>query len=135
MSHNAKAMVVTCMDFRLLNNARNVLKDKGYDLSYDQFVIAGVSLGFLQPDYTWGKSLIDHIKMSIKLHGIKEVILIDHLDCGAYKTFIKDLKPENEREEHVKNLKKAVDELSKEFKDLKFTKWILSLDGKVEVIQ
>ena len=136
MSHSAKAIVITCMDFRLLDHARNYLIKKGYEHAYDHFVLAGVSLGFLQNhNVCWGHSLIDHIKMSQKLHDTKEVILIDHMDCGAYKTLINGLKPEREREEHIKNLNKAVEELKKIIPNTIFYKWILSLNGNVEEIK
>ena len=35
----------------------------------------------------WAKTLFDHIEISKNLHHIKKVVLFDHLDCGAYKTF------------------------------------------------
>ena len=135
-AHAAKAFVITCMDFRLLKDAANHLIQRGYDVNYDKFVLAGVSLGYLQKQYPgWGKSLIHHIQISQTLHHIKEVILIDHLDCGAYKTFLPDLKKEDEYREHVKNLFEAEVALKKEFKNLIIKKWILHLEGDLDEIE
>ena len=135
-AHKAKAFVVTCMDFRLLKDTANHLRQRGYDVNYDQFVLAGVSLGYLQREYPeWGKSLLNHIKISQTLHHIKEIILVDHLDCGAYKTFLPDLKKEDEYREHAKNLNEAEIALKKEFKDLEIKKWILHLEGQLDVIE
>ena len=136
VAHHARVFLVTCMDFRLFNDTNKLLKERGYDVNYDQFVLAGVSLGFLQDKYPeWGKALIDHIKISIKWHKIDKVILLDHLDCGAYKTFCPHLKKEDEMEEHKKNLKLAKEKIQKEFPELNVRTWILHLDGKVDRIK
>ena len=42
-AHAAKAMLVTCMDFRFRNDAMNYMKEHGYDVNYDQFILAGVT--------------------------------------------------------------------------------------------
>ena len=132
-AHTAKAFLVTCMDFRLFNDTTRIMKEKGYDVNYDQFVLAGVSLGFLQTTYPgWGKALFDHIDISLKLHKIVKVILLDHLDCGAYKTFCKGLKPEREYEEHRNNLKIAKEKILNHFPTIKVKTWILHLDGKLD---
>ena len=134
-AHHAKAFVVTCMDFRLFNDTNRHLKERGYNVNYDQFVLAGVSLGFVQQKYPgWGKSLLDHIGISIKLHKITKVILLDHLDCGAYKTFCPGLKKEEEYNEHKKNLKIAKEQINKVFPSIKVKTWILHLDGKLDKI-
>ena len=135
-AHTAKAFLVTCMDFRLFNDTNRILKEKGYDVNYDLFVLAGVSLGFLQTTYPgWGKALLDHIEISLRLHKIVKVILLDHLDCGAYKTFCPGLKPEKEIEEHKNNLKMAKEKIQNLFPRLIVKTWILHLDGKLDSIK
>ena len=39
-AHNAKAMLVTCMDFRLREDIHKFMIEHGYDVNYDQFVLA-----------------------------------------------------------------------------------------------
>jgi hypothetical protein len=34
-----------------------------------------------------GRTFWDHLAVSIKLHNIKQVYLIDHRDCGGYREF------------------------------------------------
>ena len=132
-AHAAKAMLVTCMDFRFRNDAMNYMKEHGYDVNYDQFILAGVSLGIIQEQNPyWSSSLIEHIEISKKLHHISKVILMDHLDCGAYKTFRPDIKTENdELEAHKENLKLAEEKLKKLFPELKIKKRIMYKDGTV----
>lgn len=132
-AHKAKAFLVTCMDFRLLNDARNIMKKKGLDVNYDQFILAGVSLGYNQTKYGyWKKVMLDHINMSIKLHHTSKVILLDHLDCGAYKTFVEGLTPENEVEEHKKNLLAAKNDIKAQIPSVEVYTWILHMDGSFD---
>ena len=126
---NARPMIV-------FDTVRRYFEYKGYDVNYDLFVLAGVSLGFLQTTYPgWGKALLDHIEISLRLHKIVKVILLDHLDCGAYKTFCPGLKPEKEIEEHKNNLKMAKEKIQNLFPRLIVKTWILHLDGKLDCIK
>lgn len=135
-AHNAKAMLVTCMDFRFRNDVAKFMIEHGYDVNYDQFVLAGVSLGITQDKNPyWATSLIEHIEISKKLHHITKVILMDHLDCGAYKSFCPDIKTEKEEyEEHKKNLNLAEEKLKKAFPDLKIKKKIMHMNGTVDKV-
>ena len=134
--HNSKAFLITCMDFRFVDDEIIYMTEKGYDVNYDIFVLAGVSIGINQTSYpNWKETLFNHIEISKKLHHIKEVILLDHLDCGAYKTFAP--KFENEQEEkilHYRNLMKAAEEIREKFPDLKVIGEIMGTDRKVEHI-
>lgn len=95
LAHRAKCFVVTCMDFRLIDEATIFMKEMGYDHNYDQFVLAGASLGFTQTTYPhWGQSLLDHMNIGKDLHHFGEIIFIDHKDCGAYKKFYPNFNPE-----------------------------------------
>ena len=135
-AHHAKAFLITCMDFRLFNDTNRILKERGYNVNYDQFVLAGVSLGLVQQKFPgWGKSVLDHIGISIKLHQINKVILLDHLDCGAYKTFCPDLKKEDDYNEHKKNLKLAKEMINEAFPSITVKTWILHLDGQLDRIK
>ena len=62
MAHTAKALLVTCMDFRFINDEASHMKDKGYDVNFDAFVLAGVSIGINQTKHPeWAKTLFNHI--------------------------------------------------------------------------
>ena len=88
IAHDAKAIVITCMDFRLIDDAVRYLDKEGYNNNYDEFILAGSSLGYNQKTYNaWTETLDKHIELAQQLHHIKEVIVIDHMNCGAYKIF------------------------------------------------
>ena len=135
-AHHAKAFLVTCMDFRFINDEVNHMQDKGYDVNFDTFVLAGVSIGMNQTKYPeWEKTLYDHIEISKSLHHIKKVILFDHLDCGAYKTFCPGFKDEEEeRDLHKEQLKIAAEKIKKKFSDLKVVCKIMDTKRNVEKV-
>ena len=135
-AHNAKAFLVTCMDFRFVNDEMNHMIDKGYDVNYDTFVLAGVSIGINQTkNPEWAKTLFDHIEISKNLHHIKKIVLFDHLDCGAYKTFCPGFTTEEEeRELHIKELKIAAEKIRAKFPDLKVVCKIMHTNRNVEKV-
>ena len=135
-AHHAKAFLVSCMDFRFINDEIAHMQDKGYDVNFDVFVLAGVSIGMNQTKFPeWEKTLYDHIEISKNLHHIKKVILFDHLDCGAYKTFAPPFKNEAEEKElHMKELKIAAEKIKKKFPDLKVVCKIIHTNREVDKV-
>ena len=135
-AHDAKAFLVTCMDFRFINDEVEHMTEKGYSVNYDAFVLAGVSIGINQTKYPeWEKTLYEHIEISKSLHHVKKIVLFDHLDCGAYKTFCPGFKTEEEeRELHVRELKIAAEKIRAKFPDLKVVCKIMHTDRTVEKV-
>ena len=135
-AHNAKVFLVTCMDFRFINDENDHMIEKGYNVNFDAFVLAGVSIGINQTKYPeWAKTLFDHIEISKSLHHVQKVVLFDHLDCGAYKTFCPGFKTEEEeRELHVKELKIAAEKIRAKFPDLKVVCKIMHTNRSVEKV-
>ena len=136
IAHNAKVFLVTCMDFRFINDEITHMQEKGYDVNFDTFALAGVSIGINQTKYPeWEKTLYDHIEISKNLHHIKKVILFDHLDCGAYKTFCPGFKNEEEEKAlHIEQLKIAAEKIKKKFNDLKVVCKIIDTKRTVEKV-
>jgi len=129
-AHQAKAMVLTCMDFRFISDTVKFFEQIGLKDNYDEFILAGASLGysgvpieklkeakyshkgltltaaprlaqnvidnrvdqmFFEGDHYWTTAFDDHIKLGKALHSITEIVVIDHMQCGAYKHFYKKL--------------------------------------------
>ena len=88
--YNAKACVLSCIDFRLRDNIVCHLDLLGYKDNYDETCAAGASLGyngFL--DYNgeneiWTTYIDNHISIAYDLHSISQIIIIEHQQCGAY---------------------------------------------------
>lgn len=113
------ALVLACIDFRFqdkLKEALQKLKIKKYDL----LSLAGGAKNLASPTKEiYQKTVLDNIKLAVDLHKIKTVILINHIDCGAYGG---SGKHKNFREEtlfHKSELKKAEDLIKKTFSNLK----------------
>ena len=108
-THIAKALVLTCMDFRLLDDLVSYMNKNGYDNNYNQFILAGGSLGYNQNIYDeWKKALDKHIELALELHKIKEIIIIDHMKCSVYKKFYNkiELTDNEELSLHKDNIEK-----------------------------
>jgi hypothetical protein len=62
------------MDFRLVDDTVRYMDSIGLNNNYDQFVLAGSSLGFTQEKYPeWGKSFMDHLSIGLSLHQFRFV--------------------------------------------------------------
>lgn len=133
--HEAKALVLTCIDFRLIDDTVKQMNKLGYLNNYDEFILAGSSLGYNGfQNYTgWNNILNEHIQLSKDLHDIEQIILIDHLECGAYKHHYSsdELMRRGEYNIHVENLKRAKISLMKEFPELDVLLFIIDIEGKV----
>lgn len=135
-AHEAKTFLITCMDFRIQDDICNFMDRLGYNTNYDHFIVAGSSLGFIQKEYPhWGKTAFDHMEIGLSLHHFREVIIIDHEDCGTYKK----LYPYNSKEEEYKNhedcMQKVYNLLSKKYPKLKFRSYIIDIIGNIKEIK
>ena len=133
-AHTAKAMVITCMDFRLIDDAVNYLNAQGYNNNYDEFILAGASLGYNQSTYSaWAETLDKHIELSEQLHDVTEIIVIDHMGCGAYKLFYnKDSISESEEVKlHKENFAKFRKTMKKKHPQFKVRTLLMKLTGEV----
>ena len=70
-----------------------------------------ISLGYnnvpTKNKQSWKDAMIDHIDLAINLHEIQEIIIMDHMECRAYK-FIYEDKIKNKKDEynfHIQNLR------------------------------
>jgi len=114
--HEAKAIVLCCMDFRLRDNQACHLRQIGYTNNYDEVVSAGSSLGYNgltgYTDASWNVYINSHIELGYSLHDISEIIIVEHEKCGAYGIQYPDMSG-NEINYHIDNVTKCGDELWK----------------------
>lgn len=99
--------MLSCIDLRLTDNLLEFLHFDNLTNRYDHFALAGTSL-LTQVDHPdlkklfdkkaldkmpghklWKQTWIDHLNIAIELHRIEDIYIIEHEDCGAYKTFLK----------------------------------------------
>ena len=136
LGHKASTLLVSCIDFRLREEVEKLMEEIGLEDNYDEVVLPGASVSLAGEKYVdWAKAADEVIKVSKDLHEIKQVIILDHKDCGAFKiAFGKDkmANPANEKNAHKDQMRKAIAKIKAEYPDLKVYVYIMSLDGTVE---
>lgn len=111
--HSCRAIVISCIDFRFQKYLENFTgKLSG---GFDRVGLAG-GVKNLQ-------IIMEQIEISVRLHNISEVYLINHEDCGAYGV-------EGTFPRHKKDLKFAKKILKQRFLKLKVHLQYLKLSGE-----
>ncbi|CAH6418367.1 Hypothetical protein POVN_LOCUS133 [uncultured virus] len=132
--HTSQAVVLNCMDFRIVDPISDFMNAKGYETDYDQLVIAGASLGVNQTVLpNWGETFWEHVELAKEIHKVEEAFIIDHQDCGAYKAFF-DVTPENELELHTIQMRELYREFKRRQPDLKVYGYFIYISGDVIAI-
>lgn len=135
---NTEALLLSCMDYRLVDDVVRYMDGRGLTNKYDHVILAGASLGVLQDkNLSWGQTFWDHVGVAIDLHHIQKVIILDHRDCGAYKVFLgpdaaKDRATETVN--HSVRLKALKAAIIAKHPSLSVETLIMDLDGKVEAL-
>jgi carbonic anhydrase len=135
-SGDVDSVVLSCMDFRLMDDVGVYLDGRGLKNNYDHLILAGASLGAVTSNYPhWGQAFFEHLGLAIKLHNVHRAILIDHRDCGAYRLiFGKDTKGEEEKKLHATQLHHLAKLIHEKHQKLTIETYLMDLDGKVETI-
>jgi hypothetical protein len=133
-AHTAKAIVITCMDFRLIDDAVLFFNSLGLNNNYDTFILAGASLGYNQTVYSaWSETLDKHIELAEQLHDITDVIVLDHIQCGAYKIFynLPSITRADEIALHRQNFIIFKQTINQKYPHLNVSSYIMDLDGSI----
>jgi hypothetical protein len=145
-------LLLSCMDLRLMDDIVYFMDDEGLTNRYDHVILAGAALGALGGNLSeyghWKATFIDHLQKAYELHQIKDVIIIDHRDCGAYKYFLEKQGEQgsfNENEarkesrchlKYAKQLREAIDEWATGFGvELWVKSFLMDLRGDVELLE
>jgi carbonic anhydrase len=115
MSHTCSTCIVRCIDFRLGEALHDYHRHEELYGDADVISVAGACKG-LNDDQSG--FLDNQIGLSKKLHDIKNIVLINHTDCGAYGGRTAFSSAEVEREHHLTELKKAQAYLAQKYPDV-----------------
>ena len=128
--------LLSCMDFRLMDDIERYMAGRGLRDKYDHVILAGASLGAITDRFpAWNKTFWEHLDIAIKLHNIHTVMIMDHRDCGAYKVILGEAHakdPKTEKDTHSAQLKKLRGMITGKYPKLKVETLLMGLDGKVE---
>ena len=128
-------MVLSCMDPRFQPIVNNYLKKRKLNGKYSAFTIAGSAIGVTASKFKkWHISFWDNINISIKLHKIKKLIVINHQDCGAAKMMNSKKFFNNiiETEIHKKSFMLIKNKFKKKYPSLSIETILISLNKKVK---
>ena len=134
----AKALVLSCIDFRFLSAERYFLALQNLGNQYDWTALAGSSLalaGF--PSGADTQAFWDQLDLSYKTHHIKKVIILDHQDCAAYASkFDPNLSkdPERELQVHSDYLNQAFWAIRQRYPELNIELYFVNLNTDVKPI-
>lgn len=117
--HTCDAIVVSCIDFRFQQYIRNWLDKNIKDKTYDYVGLAGSTKEL--------DIILKQIAISVRLHNIKEIILMHHEECGAYGQ-------KSTKKKHASELKKAQKAITALYPTLKISLYHLHLNGTFEKI-
>lgn len=126
MAHHCKNFIVHCMDFRLGKPMKEYLEKENLIGDCDIVSIAGGTkdLNFV----------VSQLDISANLHGINNVIISNHTDCGAYGGSSKFASFEEEYEFHIQEMKKAKDVILGKLPSLKVKMLLGKILSSGEVI-
>ena len=133
-----EALLLSCMDYRLMNDVARYMEGREMAEKYDHVIIAGASIGVTNEKYpAWRQTFWDHVGVAAELHRIRRVIVMDHRDCGAYKLFVG---PEHAKDRdaetaaHAREAAKLRAAMNAKFPRLEIEFLLMALDGSVEPI-
>ena len=135
MHHKYDAMVLSCIDPRFQSKVFNYLNKKKLKGKYSSITIAGSAIGVTASKFIkWHKTFWDNVEISIKIHKIKKLIVVNHRDCGVAKILNgrKIFNNDNETIIHKDSFKKIKKKFKKKYPKLKIELKLISLSGKIE---
>lgn len=133
-----EALLLSCMDYRLVNDTEIFMSGKGMKEKYDHIVLAGAALGAVTDKFpAWNTTFWEHLKVAIDLHHIHKVMILDHRDCGAYKVVLGEdfgKMPEKETKVHAETLMALRKQINEKYPKLAVETYLMALDGSVQQI-
>lgn len=117
--HVCSSLLVSCIDFRIQRTVEEwARKHLGTD-QYDRVALAG---GVKNRDV-----ILSQVDISVRLHQIKKVVLMNHEDCGAYGK-------EGIEGKHQEELKSMAEKVKIKYPDLVVETYYVKLDGSIVLV-
>lgn len=124
-----QAPIASWMDQPVADSHSTSLKGK-----YSQFTVAGAAVGVVAPAFkAWRETFWENFGASIQLHKIKNLMVVDHANCGALgiaygQDVLKD--PKLELEAHMNDVTELKRELGLRHPDIAFQAWYVARNAE-----
>ncbi len=132
MSHQAQAIVLSCIDFRFRKALQNFLENELSLQDYDLKTDGGGVKGLVEegPVRDW---ILKNFEIAFNLHGANRIILINHQDCGAYGGSATFGKSEEELRFHQEQLLQAASLLRSLYPDKQIEAYFALLTEPISI--
>lgn len=127
MSHKCDNLVIICMDFRFQDAINDWASGEMISGNYDLVSLAGAQKALLDEDTK--ETVLKQIKLSVDLHGTKQIIFIAHQDCGAYGGSGAFADWGEEKKQYIYDMTKAESIVKEMYPDLSVKKVLLTYEG------
>ena len=128
-THACSTILIKCIDFRMQTETRRFLHENNLAGDCDVFSLAGASMEMLSTEPAVAALCLKQIQISHDLHNAKQVVLIHHSDCGAYKGAYNFTSPDEEKEKQIADMRKSEEIIKQSFPDMTVKKvWAQMLD-------
>ena len=117
MSHIASNIVIACVDFRFQNEFLAQCNKQLGNKTFDYLTYPGASKAIL--DRKSRDAIFFAISTLVKIHQTEMVVILDHIDCGAYGGSVRFSNIKDEINFHKEKLTEAGELLTKEFPEIK----------------
>jgi carbonic anhydrase len=126
----ADAAVLCCFDHRISTAVRKFLKKQGIERA-DMIIVAGGAKTLASPRNNFEQDFIlEQVRMSIRLHQTKRVLVMSHSDCATYgglAHFKGDRQAEADH--HRSELLRAGELLTSNFPNISVEPYFVKFDG------
>jgi len=131
----AQVMVLSCIDYRLVDDVSRYLSQRGLDDRYSEMRVPGAGLAAVDGRRpAWVTTVWETVAMSRQAHGIRRLYVVNHRDCSAVAARFGRLSvasPEDELRLHRRILQNVALEARRRFPDLEVEMGFMELDGTV----
>ena len=134
MAHTCTAVLIRCMDFRLTRDINIWLESQNLINDIDIISLAGAAKDIVDNPEGF---LMNQIALSVKLHEIKKVYILQHMDCGAYGGHASFDNEEIELTKYQEEINKAKSIIAAKFPQLEIIAGIIKEDSnnwRVEIV-
>lgn len=134
MKHDCTTIIFHCIDFRFAADIKAYLEEENLLGDVDVVSIAGCVKNLVEPaKETDAEFVMRQLDISKRLHNVGRVVLMNHLDCGAYGGRKAFDSAEAEHARHAADLGKAKAMILAKYPDLEVNNVLAHIDERAAV--
>jgi carbonic anhydrase len=134
MKHDCSTIIFHCIDFRFAADIKAFLEKENLLGDVDVVSIAGCIKNLVNPaKETDAEFVMRQLDISKRLHNVGRVVLMNHMDCGAYGGRKAFASVEAERATHAADLAAARAAILAKYPDLEVNNVIAHIDDEAKI--